>query len=593
MPTISVDKEDLYKSLGREYTTKEFDELCFEFGIELDEDTSEGELQPGERPQLKIEIPANRYDMLCFEGISRALNIFLGRAKLPTYKLTKPKELIQVTIDPSTEQVRPYAASAILRNVTFDQKRYDSFIALQDKLHTNLCRNRSLVAIGTHDLDKIKGPITYEARKPEDIKFIPLNQTKEMNGHELMEFYEKDKNLGKYLHLIRDSPVYPAFFDADGHVLSLPPIINSDRTKITLDTKNVFIDLTATDKTKLTIVVNQLVAMFSEYCEEIYTVEPVQINSDHNGQTRVEPVVADRETTAEISYINSCLGLDLKPEEICSLLTKMSLLAKPSTTDKNLLDVSVPITRSDILHQCDIMEDAAIGYGYNNLKKTFPADSYTIAEALPINKISDIVRREVAQSGWSEVMPLILCSHDENFAFLNRKDDGKTAVKLANPKTLEYQVVRTSLLPGILKTIRENRKHSLPIKVFESADVVFKNEKLERKAFNRKHFSAIYAGQTSGFEIVHGLLDRIMAMLRVPWLETKAQQEAKTRGYWISPTDSATFFPGRGANVYFRAKDGDEAQIIGDLGILHPEVMSKFEIPYVGSSLEINLEVFL
>lgn len=531
--------------------------------------------------------------MLCFEGISRALNIFLGRAKLPTYKLTKPKELIQVTIDPSTEQVRPYAASAILRNVTFDQKRYDSFIALQDKLHTNLCRNRSLVAIGTHDLDKIKGPITYEARKPEDIKFIPLNQTKEMNGHELMEFYEKDKNLGKYLHLIRDSPVYPAFFDADGHVLSLPPIINSDRTKITLDTKNVFIDLTATDKTKLTIVVNQLVAMFSEYCEEIYTVEPVQINSDHNGQTRVEPVVADRETTAEISYINSCLGLDLKPEEICSLLTKMSLLAKPSTTDKNLLDVSVPITRSDILHQCDIMEDAAIGYGYNNLKKTFPADSYTIAEALPINKISDIVRREVAQSGWSEVMPLILCSHDENFAFLNRKDDGKTAVKLANPKTLEYQVVRTSLLPGILKTIRENRKHSLPIKVFESADVVFKNEKLERKAFNRKHFSAIYAGQTSGFEIVHGLLDRIMAMLRVPWLETKAQQEAKTRGYWISPTDSATFFPGRGANVYFRAKDGDEAQIIGDLGILHPEVMSKFEIPYVGSSLEINLEVFL
>lgn len=531
--------------------------------------------------------------MLCFEGIARALNIFLGRAELPTYKLTKPEKLIQVTVNSNTEQVRPYAASAVLRNITFDQKRYDSFIALQDKLHTNLCRNRSLVAIGTHDLDKIKGPIVYEARKPEDIRFVPLNQTKELNGHELMEFYEKDKNLGKYLHLIRDSPVYPAFYDADGQVLSLPPIINSERTKITLNTKNVFIDLTATDKTKLTIVVNQLVAMFSEYCEEPFTIEPVQIISEHNGQTRVEPVVDNRETTAEISYINSCLGLDLGADEITKLLTKMSLLSKPSTTDKNILDVSVPITRSDIFHQCDIMEDAAIGYGYNNLKKTFPADSYTIAEALPINKISDIVRREVAQCGWSEVMPLTLCSHDENFAFLNRKDDGKTAVQLANPKTLEYQVVRTSLLPGILKTIRENRKHSLPIKVFEAADVVFKNEKLERKAFNRKNFAAIYAGQTSGFETVHGLLDRVMSMLRVPWLETKAQQEQKTRGYWISPSDSATFFPGRGANVYFRAKDGQEAVIIGELGILHPEVMAKFEIPYVGSSLELNLEVFL
>ena len=43
-------------------------------------------------------------------------------------------------------------------------------------------------------------------------------------------------------------------------------------------------------------------------------------------------------------------------------------------------------------------------------------------------------------------MPLILCSHDENFAWLNRTDDRNTAVKLANPKTAEYQVVRTSLL---------------------------------------------------------------------------------------------------------------------------------------------------
>ena len=86
--------------------------------------------------------------------------------------------------------VRPYAAAAILRGVKFTERRYQSFIALQDKLHANLARNRTLVAIGTHDMSKVKGPFTYEAPKPEDIKFIPLNQTKEMNGRELMEFYE-------------------------------------------------------------------------------------------------------------------------------------------------------------------------------------------------------------------------------------------------------------------------------------------------------------------------------------------------------------------------------------------------------------------
>ncbi|CAJ0748889.1 6255_t:CDS:2, partial [Entrophospora sp. SA101] len=121
----------------------------------------------------------------------------------------------------------------------------------------------------------------------------------------------------------------------------------------------------------------------------------------------------------------------------------------------------------------------AIAYGFNNIPKTFP-NSATVGKAFPINKLSDLVRREIALSGFTEVLPLILCSHDENFAYLNKKDDNKTAVKLANPKTAEYQVVRTSLLPGILKTVKENKKHSLPIKVFEVSDVAFKDDSQER-----------------------------------------------------------------------------------------------------------------
>jgi phenylalanyl-tRNA synthetase beta chain len=77
-----------------------------------------------------------------------------------------------------------------LRNVKLTQARYESFIALQDKLHQNLARQRTLVSIGTHDMDSLKGPFTYEALPPKDIKFVPLNQTQEMNGEELMEFYE-------------------------------------------------------------------------------------------------------------------------------------------------------------------------------------------------------------------------------------------------------------------------------------------------------------------------------------------------------------------------------------------------------------------
>jgi hypothetical protein len=192
----------------------------------------------------------------------------------------------------------------------------------------------------------------------------------------------------------------------------------------------------------------------------------------------------------------------------------MAYLAKPSTTKPDVVDVEIPPTRADVLHQCDIMEDVAIAYGFNNLPRSFPSKSGTIAQPLPVNKLTDIIRVETAMAGWSEVLPLILCSHDENFAWLNRKDDGNTAVKLANPKTQEFQVVRTSLLPGLLKTIRENKAHSVPMKIFEVSDVAFKDLSLERKSRNERHYAAAFYGKSSGFEIVHGLMDRVMAMLK-------------------------------------------------------------------------------
>ena len=75
------------------------------------------------------------------------------------------------------ETVRKYVLCAILRNIQFTPVSYASFIELQEKLHQNICRRRTLVSIGTHDYDTIKGPIKYDLRFPSDIQFIPLNQT--------------------------------------------------------------------------------------------------------------------------------------------------------------------------------------------------------------------------------------------------------------------------------------------------------------------------------------------------------------------------------------------------------------------------------
>lgn len=281
----------------------------------------------------------------------------------------------------------------------------------------------------------------------------------------------------------------------------------------------------------------------------------------------------------------------------------MSYTASPSRASPDLIDVQVPPTRADVLHQADIMEDVAIAYGFNRLPRSFPSKSGTIAQPLMINKLSDIVRLEAAMASWSEVMPLILCSHDENFAYLNRKDDGNTAVRLANPKTAEYQVVRTSLLPGLLKTIRENKHHSVPIKIFEVSDVAFKDLSLERKSRNERHFAAAWYGKSSGFEVVHGLMDRVMLMLKSAFVtgeEGLTKKGAEEAAYWIAEVDGmrlvagvidtcminglanvtssvdSTYFPGHAAAIHLRI--AGKEQVIGVFGILHPTVLEKFEL---------------
>lgn len=129
----------------------------------------------------------------------------------------------------------------------------------------------------------------------------------------------------------------------------------------------------------------------------------------------------------------------------------------------------------------------------------------------------------------------IKCSHEENFAWLRRIDDGTQAVHIANPKTLEFQVVRTTLLSGLLKTIRENRSHSLPIRIFETSDVVVKDKTLERQARNIRHAAAIWCNKTAGFEIVHGLLNRIMQTLEIPRIPV-GDKKMET-GYYLRESD--------------------------------------------------------
>jgi phenylalanyl-tRNA synthetase beta chain len=88
-----------------------------------------------------------------------------------------------------------------------------------------------------------------------------------------MEFYSTDTHLKPYLPIIRDKPRYPVIKDSRGTVLSLPPIINGDVSKLTLDTKNFFVECTATQLTRAVIVLDTIVTVLSSHAASKYRIE--------------------------------------------------------------------------------------------------------------------------------------------------------------------------------------------------------------------------------------------------------------------------------------------------------------------------------
>lgn len=650
MPTLAVARDFLFRLMDKTYTEKQFEDLCFEFGIELDDVTSEKEMHmreqgkgavegaaaaaPNAKPAAKqvqnlseeviykIDTPANRYDLLSAEGMSLALKVFLGSIPTPQFRvLNKANPLYKMTVEKSVANVRDFVVCAVLKNVTFTPEAYTSFIDFQEKLHSGLARKRTLASVGTHDLDKLspKGctEFFYRLTPKEKISFVPLNQTKVLNAANdgLEQYYKDDRHISKFVPLISKLPAYPTITDQAGTLMSLPPIINSDFSKISAATKNIFIECTAPDHHKASVLVNQMVCAFSSYCEDPFSVEAVQIEYEQGGvvlpngeRTEVTPDLTVREMTLDVPTVNSRVGISLPNSNACAALLKKMFLYADAMDDKTV-KVGIPPTRSDILHSCDLIEDVAIAYGYETIVRT-ETPTKCNATQVPVNKLTHLLRLEIANAGYMEVLTFSLCSRDEAFKFLNREDKN-IAVHVANPQTMEFQIVRPSLLPGLLKTFQASKSSPLPLKLFEISDVVMLDNEVNfpkilesaspasyshTGARNSRHFAALHAAaDTSGFEDVHGIAEYCLSKVGVTIkpaaaAKTAAAADEEEFCYFREGNDGA-FFPGRAMEIVL-VRAGQEA-VIGVMGVLHPLTLKAMDIPFPCSFCEINIQPFV
>jgi len=550
MPTITINYGDLIKLIGKEIPLDELEEIIL---------LLKGEVEEVEGKEITIEITADRIDLLSTEGWARAIKGFLEiETGIPEYPILPATTHLKV--DSSVLKVRPYIIAAIVRGVNLSEDALIQSLQLQEKLHMTWCRNRKKASIGIYDLDKIKPPITYLALPPEKIRFVPLDTKEEMNGREILEKHPKGI---EFAHLLQGAPEYPLLIDSEGTVLSMPPIINSEDTRVTEDTKNLFIDVTGLSEDVINYALNTIVANLAERRGKIELIEV-----KYPSYSFLSPKFDNNEIDASVTYISKVVGKVLTRDEVINYLRRARLDAKPIDADK--IKVIIPPWRADFLHPVDIAEDVAIAFGYNNLTPELP-NLFTIGKIHETERVTELIRDIMIGNGFQEIRNYIFTNKDILFRKVLREE--KNVVEVANPVTSLYTVLRDSLFPGILKFLSNNIHAPYPQKIFEIGDVVIVDEKAETKTIQYRNLSAAVTDYEISFEDIHAPLHQLMIQIG--------------KKYTLKRYNYPYFISGRSAKIIC---DNSEVGIVGEV---NPEVLVNFNLENPVVLFELNISKIL
>ena len=335
--------------------TFEYDDLK-EFGIDIEKEKliniipmMGSDIEDHNETEIKVEFFPNRPDNLSVPGVARTLKGFIEQETgLPNYPITPSDEKVYVTDE--VAKIRPYIGFAKIEGVKFDDNKIKQIMDFQENLHWVIGRDRKKVAIGVHNADVVNAPYHYIATGKNENSFIPLEENREFTPEEILKEHDKG---AAYAHLIEDFDKYPLIKDKDGKILSMPPIINGELTKLTNDTTNLIIDVTGTDEKAVNQSLNIICSSFAEAGGKIKSMEVI-----YPEKTIITPDLTPKIKNVKVSTANNLIGIDITAQEAKKLLEKARMGAE--IIDDDTIKVRIPAYRTDILHEFDLVENIAI-----------------------------------------------------------------------------------------------------------------------------------------------------------------------------------------------------------------------------------------
>lgn len=565
MPTIKVSWKDLSNLILKDFSEEQISKLKCDVDVDLiyKEDLenliflNKGEVELWEEDDIEIEVTSDRIDLLSAEGFARAIRGFLGiEVGLPIYDVKKSD--YNLNVDPSVNKVRPFIVSGIVEGVEFSDAQVAQIMQAQEKLHATHSRNRKQASIGLHDLDKVVPPITYCAKKPEDIHFIPLHETEEMNGYEILEKVPKGKD---YAFIIEDAPVYPILHDSKGTILSMPPIINSIDTAVTPDTRNLFFDITCLNKKIANYALNVLVCNIAERGGQIKTV-----NIKYSDHTEILPNLNPNKRDLHLDYVNKILGLNLTLDELKKLVLKARMGYEEK--DNNTLLISIPAYRSDDHHEIDMVENISIAYGYDVFEPEIPK-IVTVGSEDPFEIFARKLSYYLIGLGHQEVNNFVMTSKKILFEKMNLNPLESSFIEITNPVSTSFEVLRNDLLPLNIDFLSKNSHAALPIDIFEIGEIIRINETNETKTEQMKQLVALKTDYSISFEDIQSILFSLLKYI-----------DLKPR---LVELELPIFIKGRSAKIMVNDR------IVGDIGEISLEIIDNFELLNPIAAIRLNL----
>jgi phenylalanyl-tRNA synthetase beta chain len=500
-----------------------------------------------EEEHIDVEFFPNRPDLYSVEGVARALRGFLDlEPGLRKYSVVKGDW--KIVVDRSVLDVRPRIVGCVVRKLEMDDEVIRSLMQIQEDLHWTIGRNRRKMAIGVHDLSKVHFPLSYRAVKS-DFSFVPLDFDEEMTVAEILE--KHPKGVG-YRFILENKDLYPMIVDSKEEVISFPPIINAEKTRVTEKATDLFIDVTGFDE-NVDRALNIIASMFHDRGGEIQSISIV-----YPDRVEVTPDLNPRIMEVKQDEIRELLGFRIKVNEAVRALERMRFGAEKL---ENTIRVHIPAYRADIMHPWDIIEDIAIGYGYDKIELEYPSTN-TIGSVHRWNKVRDIVREIMVGLGFLEVTSFTLTSEKLQYEYMNRSAMAwKDYVPLQHPLTEEHTIVRTHILPSLLEILSMNRHHTLPQKIFEAGDVVVNSK-------NRLKLAGVITHSKAGFSEIRSIVQALMMELGIEWEAEESQDRA--------------YITGRSAEIVVE-------ESVGNFGEIHPEVLERFQLSTPVAGFEIDL----